>query len=248
MGVRTMSTERLIRVSTRLLAGASLLTMLGLGLTLWYVWRQMGQAYGPDGTAGPVDAPFSQRLTMLTFEASYRTWGVQLLLASALVAAALVALHRLPSSRVGSMVWEVLAAGVLALLLAVALTVPNIYVLTAPEGTIGDAAAALGPAPLGELALSNLSVLGASLLLLTAAALWWWRLGAEPNEGPERHEDAEDLGDSHDNEDSGDTDDHVHPTSDSVPTRAAATEARPVDEPVKDYSRDWSPEDFLPPR
>ena len=150
------STERLLRVSARLLAGASLLTLVGVGAALRMSWQQAGQAFGPDG---PVESnvPLDHRLTMVVLEHGYRQLGIQLLLAAVLVGAAVVALHRTPSwAQVRRVRWEVLGAGVLALALVVALVVGNLYVMSSPAASDGGMVAFIGPRSLTEPILGNL--------------------------------------------------------------------------------------------
>lgn len=243
MRVRSMSVDRFVDLSVRLLAGAAVLTAVGLALSIRFGWRQSGSSFGEDGTATDVGLPFGQHVFLLVaFDLSSRQIGVQLLLASALVAAAVVALHRNPSrSQVRSLRWEVLGSGGVVLVPVVGLAVAFLYVLTDPGDANGDVANFIGPMKLTEMVIANLITLGASLLVLTAATLWWLRLDADPAVPvvPEEAEDVEmeevveqEAADSHQART------NPHRESSGSPDDAAAG----------DYRHDWSPEDFRPPR
>ena len=72
MRVRSMSAERFFDLSARLLAGAAVLTALGLGLVVRFAWKQAAQSYGPDGTATDLAVPFRDHLAMVMLDFSYR--------------------------------------------------------------------------------------------------------------------------------------------------------------------------------
>lgn len=245
------STERLFGVSARLLAGASVLTTIGVGLALRMSWQQAGQNYGPDGPVEGTGVPFDQRLTMVIFELNYRQLGLQLLLAAALVGAAVLVLHRHPSwAQVRLVRWEVLGAGVLALAFVVALIVGSLYVMTA----LDDAPDFMGPQPLTELILGNLPTLVASLLTLTAAALWWLRLEPVTDGTDDGSDDeaADDPADKPADEPRDDLDASVEQeaaVSRPVPARAPLDSSDNLGNgAAMGYPQDWSPEDFRPPR
>lgn len=268
------STERLLGVSARLLAGASVLTTIGVGLTLRMAWNQVGQNYGPDGLVEDSAVPFAQRLTMVMFDLSYRQNGAQLLLATALVGAAVVVLHRNGTWARGRRVrWEVLAAGVVVAVPVAGLLLANLYVLTPSDDANGGLPEYMGPQPTLEPILGNLPPLAAAALVLTAAGLWWLRVESVPVDTDEVGEgDSVDL-----DEDSAvgadgtpDTDGtpHTDGSSDTDGTRAhdrispvepVAAVRRPAPAQVSDsadgepdgvalgYPQDWSPEDFRRP-
>ncbi len=171
------STERLLGVSARLLAGASVLTTIGVGLALRMSWQQTGQNYGPDGQVEGTGLPFAQHLPIVMFDLGYRQIGAQLLLAAALVGAAVVVLHRDGSwAQVRLVRWEVLGAGLVTLAPVVGLVLANLYVLTPSDDATGGMPDYMGPQPMTELILGNLPTLVAAVLTLAAAGLWWLRL------------------------------------------------------------------------
>lgn len=239
MGLRSMSTERLVGVSTRLLAGASVLSAVGLGLVIRFAWQQAGQSYGPDGTPSDSSLPFAQQLTLVVFDLNYRQLGVQMLLACALVGAAVAALHRNRSwEEVRRLRWEVLGAGLLSLALVVVLVLAHLYVMTAPDAAFA-AGGYIGPQPVTEMILGNLITLGAALLVLTAAALWWLRLEA----GADGTDD-----DSVDDDPDGSVEQEAA-ESQPTPTQVSLDSSdSPDGGAAEDYQHDWSPEDFRPPR
>jgi len=231
MDLRAMPTERLLGVTARLLAAAAVLVVVGLGLVTWSGWRQIGRSYGPDGTSTVGDMPFSARVAIAVFESSFRTAGLQLTVASVLVAGAVLALHLHPNRpQIGSLRWEVLAAGAVDLVLVVVFVIAHVFVLTAPESVDGDVSNFIGLQPMTEAALINLLPLGAAMLALVAAALGWVGLGPAT--------DVEELDEDADPEDAEPVD-----TSPDAPEDRSEDTVGPVD-----YSRDWSPEDFRPPR
>lgn len=242
MNVRQMATERLLVVSTRLLAAASVLTTVALAVNTWLGWQQIGQSYGPDGTPTAGEMSFTTKVSMAVFESSFRPAGLQLVLAGMLLAGAVAALHRHPSgSRAGSLRWEVLGAGLVALVVVIVLLLAHLFVIAAPAGGDDDPSWFVGPQSIEQVALANLMTLGAALVVLVVVALFWLRLGTVPD-------DAVDSADSADEEvgeaESGFAPDREAPEAVRRPHSVDAMSG----EPMKDYSRDWSPEDFLPPR
>lgn len=247
MRVRSMSAERFFDLSARLLAGAAVLTALGLGLVVRFVWNQAGQSYGPDGTATEVPVRFATRVTMVMTDLTYRQIAVQLLLACALVAAAVVILHRNPAwDQVRRLRWEVLGAGLLVLIPVAGLAFANLYLLTDPVSE-DDAAGWFGPQPLTDFLVGNLTVAGASLLVLTAATLGWLRLGpvvADIDDDSDEERD-DDLDGTDDVDDAGEQR-AAHPSR--PPTRSPRdARTQPASGGGEDYRHDWSPEDFRPP-
>ncbi|KGN41517.1 hypothetical protein N801_06825 [Knoellia aerolata DSM 18566] len=226
-----MARDRLVGVSTRLLAGASVLTTTGLLIGLRSAWQQYEESSEPDGS--PLTLTFAVRTTLLVVESGFRPIGAQLLLASALVAVAVMALHRHPSwGQARRLRWEVLGALLLALVVVLGLVLANLYAMTSPDSAGDDPAGFFGTGPPTDLIVGNLMTLCASLLTLTGAVLWWVRLAPAPEV---------DLGESVDEE----------PTAtDSTPGDASRDESTPFvdDGTTTDWSRDWSPEDFRPPR
>jgi hypothetical protein len=250
------STERLWGLSARLLAVASVLNSVGLGLAIRLVWRQTTENYGPSGTFGDVGLPFSQRVTFMMFDLSYRQVGVQLLLSSALVGAAVLALHRNASwARVRLVRWEVAGAGVLTLAVVAGLALANLHVLTSPDGGAGGVDAFMGPQPLIELILGSLMPLLASLVALAVATLWWLRLEPAPDGGAEYTDDTVDAdrGDTDDDDNDHDDNDDHGPSAEQAavgpaPSALATAGSENADDGVAlGYPRDWSPEDFRRP-
>lgn len=248
MDLREMATDRLVSVSARLLAVGSVLTTVGLGLTTWAGWQQIGQSYGPDGTPTTGNVDFADRVSIAIFQSSFGPGGVQLSLAAVLLTGAVLALHLHPTrSRLRSLRWEVLGAGVVTLIPTVVLVLGNLYVVTAPADGDGDGSEFVGPQPMTEVALNNLTTLTAALLVLVIAGLWWLRLGTAPDEvGDDEVEDTEPPVEPENEDD-----------DESGPGALVAVQRSPhpdhpahsaFDEPARDYSRDWSPEDFRPPR
>lgn len=249
------STERLWGLSARLLAVASVLNSVGLGLAIRLVWRQTTENYGPSGTFEGGVLPFSQRLTVMMFDLSYRQVGVQLLLSSALVGAAVLALHRNASwAQVRLVRWEVLGAGVVTLAVVAGLILANVYVLMSPDGGAGGVDAFMGPQPLIELILASLTPLLAALVTLAMATLWWLRLEPAPDGSAEGTDDTVDpvLGDN-------DDDKHTDGDHDALAEQQATELPPPPAQATVDlegvgsggamgYPQDWSPEDFQPPR
>ncbi|MEO6019949.1 MAG: hypothetical protein ABIP45_06840 [Knoellia sp.] len=253
MRLRSMSTERLLGASARLLAAASVLTAAGLALNMWFGWEQTGQSYGEDGTATDVGLPFGQRVfLLLAFDLSYRQIGIQLLLASALVAAAVVVLHRNPSlSPLRSLRWEVLASGCVVFAPVVGLVVANLYFLIFPPDAGGDLANYIGPMPWTEMAIANLTTLGASLLTLTFSTLWWLRLGTEDDpvstdDESDGHDDRDESTDAEEKVEQEAADDSWAPTH--LPLDRSAGVDSLEGGAGENYQHDWSPEDFRPPR
>jgi len=243
MGVREMATDRLVSVTARLLTAASLLTTVGIGFTTWTAWQQTGQSYGPDGSPIAAVLPFTTKLSMAVFESSFRPGGLQLLLAAVLLAGSVVALHLHPTrTRVRSLRWEVLGAGVVALVLVTVFLLANVFVLTAPASGEGEENW-FGPQPISHVAWANLAILTATLLLLVVAALWWLRV-APAADAETQDEDDDDDDDDDDEDESAFASDQDSPEA----ARGVHADGGRSSEPVKDYSRDWSPEDFRPPR
>lgn len=254
-----MSTERALGLSARLLAGASALTVVGLAVGLWSAWRQTGQFSGVDGTVSDSGLPFSAHLGLFVFDLHYRQLGAQLMLTCALLAAAVLALHQIPSwNQVRRLRWEVLGAGIVALGAVMGLVLAHLAVLTSSDDAAGDMTDFMGPQPLTELSLSNLLTLAASLLILGVTTLWWLRLGASAD-GDDV--DGADVDGAEDDGDTGVGDDPVHTATavDVVPeTHAQSLTAgsrtmRDASDTLghgaaMGYPQDWSPEDFQPPR
>lgn len=238
MDLRAMSTERLVGVTARLLAAAAVLVAIGLGLVARNMWQQTGQSFGEDGTPTDLGMDLATRITLMVFETGYRPLAMQALLASVLLAAAVAAFHRKAgSARSGSLRWEVLGAGVVVLVAVVVLFLAHLYVLTADDSA-SRASGYLGPQSVTPLLLGNVSILIAALGVMAVATQWWLRSGPVPDDANESADEVKD-------EDSGDGDD-----TGPVGWSGSAREVRDdpgIDAPV-DYSRDWSPEDFLPPR
>lgn len=240
------STERLFRVSARLLAGAAVLATTGVGLALRMSWQQTGHNYGPDGLVEGGGVPFAQRLTMVMFDLGYRQIGVQLLLAAALVGAAVLALHRIGSwAQVRLVRWEVLGAGLVTLAPVVGLVLANLWILLPSDDATGGVPDYMGPQPTTELILGNLPTLIAAVLTLAVAVLGWLRL--EPVA-----DGADDLADEP-------VDDPVDDPDTSVAQEATLSSPAPTQAPLDSsdnlgngaamgYPQDWSPEDFRPPR
>ena len=252
MDVRNAGTEQLVPASARLLAAASVLTTVGLGLTTWTGWQQIGQSYGPDGTPTMGNVDFPDRVSIAIFQSSFGAGGLQLSLAAVLLVGAVLALHLHPRrSRLRTLRWEVLAAGVVTLVPTVLIVLANLYVLTSPADGGGDGSEFVGPQPMTEVALNNLTTLMAALLTLTVAALWWLRLGKAPDEGGDADPGDVEAGDDEDEVDGAPVEDETAPVALAVAQRAPHPRG-PADatsvETHRDYSRDWSPEDFLPPR
>lgn len=244
------STERLLGVSARLLAVASVLSSIGLGLAIRQAWQQAGQNFGPDGTTAGVGVPFDHRLTSLMYDLSYRQVGIPLLLSSALVGAAVLALHRNPSwARVRLVRWEVLGSGFMTLVVVLGLALANLYVMTAPDDAAEEVADIMGPQPLSELTLSNVTTLVASLLTLAVAGLWWLRLEPVAEDDPDHSDDdpadepADEPGDDLDASDEQETAESL-----PVPPRAPRDSSDPLGNgAAMGYPQDWSPEDFRRP-
>lgn len=241
MDLRAMSTKRLLGVTARLLAAAALLVAIGQGLVSWTSWRQTGLSLDEQGVSTGGEMPFSAKVAIAVFESSFRPAGLQLTVAAVLVAGAVVALQFHPHRpRIGSQRWEVLAAGSVVLALVLVFVTAHVFVITAPASVDGDVSAYIGLQPMTEAALVNLLPLSASLLTLVVAALWWVRLG-RPADGEEPDDDA-------DHEDVDDEDADTEDADMAQVTRDARDDpGTPVGGHV-DYSRDWSPEDFRPPR
>ena len=238
MDLRTMSTERLLGVTARLLAAAAVLVVAGLGLVTWSGWRQIGQSYGPDGTPTTGEMSFSAKVAIAVFETSFRSVGLQLTVAAVLVAGAVVALRLHPGRpRTGSLRWEVLGAGSVVLTVVLLFVGAHVFVVTAPDGVEGDVSNYIGLQPMTEAALINLLPLCAALLTLVVTALWWARPGhvtdvdedADPEDADPEDADPEDA-------------EPVWVSRDAREGRATQSGGQ------VDYSRDWSPEDFRPPR
>ncbi|MDT0212967.1 hypothetical protein Q9R29_03615 [Rothia sp. ARF10] len=244
MDLRAMSTERLGGVTARLLAAAAVLVAIGLGLVARIMWQQTGQAFGEDGTPTDLGMDLATRITLMVFETGYRPLAMQALLASVLLAAAVAAFHRKgASARSGSLRWEVLGAGVVVLVAVVVLFLAHLYVLTADDSA-SRASGYLGPQSVTPLLLANVSILTAALGVMAVATLWWLGSGPVPDDADESADEVEDE-DEDEDEDSGDAD-GTGPVGWSRSAGEVRDDPR-VDAPV-DYSRDWSPEDFLPPR
>lgn len=250
MRVRSMSAERFFDLSARLLAGAAVLTALGLGLVVRFAWNQTAQSYGPDGTATDLAVPFRDHLAMVMLDFSYRQLGTQMLFASVLVGAAVALLHRHPSwNHAKRLRWEALAAGLLVLILDLGLAAANLDLLTSPRAS-DTAEAWFGAGQLTDQAVGNLATLGAALLVLVTAALGWLRLGPV----------VDDVGDDSDEERDDDLDDFdgTDDVDDAGEQRAVDRLRLPMSSPREartqpasgggeDYRHDWSPEDFRPP-
>lgn len=252
MRVRSMSAERFVGTSARLLAGASVLTVIGVGLVIRSVWQQAGQSYSQDGIQTDVGAPFGARLAMAMFDFTYRALSTQLLLASALVAAAVVLLHRIPSwDRVRSLRWEVFGALLLVMVPVLGLVAAALYLLTSPSATEG-VGAFLDATQLADSSLAFLSTLGASLLVLVAATLAWLRLGPVAEAVEDESAEGSDELDAEPEDERDDTNGSGGQVAADRPSapRGAPREsrARVTSASTEDYRNDWSPEDFLPPR
>jgi hypothetical protein len=190
--VRELPRDRLVGLSTRLLTGASVLVTVGLVLILRSAWQQYAQSLGPDGAPADGATSLALRATLLVLDSGYRPLGPQLLLASGLVGAAVVALHLHPSwEQVRRLRWEVLAAALLVLVVVVGLILGNGYVLTNPALPGGDVATFTGQELPTELIAGNVATLCAALLVLTVAMLWWWRLAPAPVVDPEEPDEEE---------------------------------------------------------
>ena len=244
MTVRGMSTERLLGVTARLLASAAVLVVVGLGMVVRLMWQQLGQTLGPDGTPSDAGMDLASRVTIMVFETGYRPVGVQLLLASVLLAAAVGFLHAGAATSLSrSIRWEVLGAGVVVLVAVVGVVLAHLYVVTADDAVTARANGYIGPQPMTELVLGNLSVCAASLALLAGAALWWMRSGQAPDDAVE-----EPAGEDATSEDAISEDGTVEDADPGeVPRGASRVRDDSMDGAPVDYSRDWSPEDFRPP-
>ena len=242
--VRAISEVRVSTLTAHLLAGASALSLVGVGLVMRSAWEAAAVVYGPSGEASTGSPALSQRLPMVLQDLSYRQVGIPLVVSSALAAAAVASLHRHPSwKQVRRLRWEVMVAGLLTLVVVVLFALANLYVLTGPA-QVSDQP--FGPPSPAELTAGNLTTLTASLLILTAATLWWLRL--EP--GPDGSDDSTD--DATDAEPAADDDREVSVEQEAVnlpaPVQAPPGSADSTgDEAARDYSRDWSPEDFRRP-
>lgn len=244
MDLRGMSTERLLGVTARLLAASAVLVVVGLALVTWSGWRQIGQSYGPDGTPPTGEMPLSARVAIAVFESSFRPAGLQLTVAAVLVAGAVVALQLHPGRpHLGSLRWEVLGAGSAVLFVAVVFVSAHAFVITAPDSVDGDVSNYIGLQPMTEAALINLLPMGAALLTLVAAALWWRTLGRATDDDVEEESTDEDDPSEDDTSEDAEDAEPVHERRRTPVARDASTGA-----PAVDYSRDWSPEDFRPPR
>lgn len=241
------STERLLGVSARLLAVASVLSSIGLGLAIRQAWQQTGQSFGPDGATADFGVPFTHRLTMVMLDLSYRQVGTPLLLSSALVGAAVLALHRNPSwARVRLVRWEVLGAGILALAIAAGLVLVNLYVMASPDEATEDSAYYMGPQPLTELIIGNVPTLVASVLTLAVAGLWWLRLEPVADDDPDGDSDDDPADEPGDDLDASVEQETV--ASLPVPPQAARDSSDPLGNgAAMGYPQDWSPEDFRRP-
>lgn len=238
--VGTISEKQLSTLTTRLLAGASVLNLVGVGLVMRSVWEAAAVTFGSEGEATTGYPALAERLSIVLQDLSYRQVGLPLVVSSGLAAAAVATLHGHPS-REGTrrLRWEVMVAGLLTLVVVVLFALVNLYVLAGPT-TASDQP--FGPSSPAELAAGNLTTLAASLLTLTAATLWWMRLTADE---PDVERDS---GDPEASEDEA-LDDQDVPAVESAeqePSRHRAS--RVDDQSTPDYRRDWSPEDFLPPR
>ncbi|MEO7267779.1 MAG: hypothetical protein ABIW49_01040 [Knoellia sp.] len=215
-------------------------------------WRQTAQNYGPDGAVDFGGMPFAPRLILTMLDLSYRQVGVQLLLSSALVGAAVLVLHHDPSwAKVRRVRWEVLGAGILNLVAVVGLILANLYVMTAPRGAAGGLEDFIGQQPLTGVTLVSLAPLLASVFTLAVVALWWLRL--EPatvgsDDSPDDVSDAEAL----DDVGGDDRDESVEQAPAVSPPVPAQAPLDPSDSlgngAALGYPQDWSPEDFQPPR
>ena len=236
MGVRAMSTERLLGVTVRLLSAAAVLVVVGLILVTRSGWQQVGLSYGSDG---PIDGeiPFTARVAIAVFESSFRPAALQLMVAAVLVAGAVVSLQFHPDRpRIGSLRWEVLGAGCVVLVTAVVFVSAHVFVVAAPESIDGEVSNYIGLQRMSEAAVTNLLPMTAALLALVVSALWWVRSGrATDVEEPEEDTAPDDP--TPDDGESVDMSRGAHEPRDDARGAAAV-----------DHSRDWSPEDFRPPR
>ncbi|EAP98435.1 hypothetical protein JNB_15763 [Janibacter sp. HTCC2649] len=241
-----MSEARLSTLTTRLLAGASVLSLVGVGLVMRFAWDSAAVVYGPQGETSTGSPALEQRLQMVLQDLSYRQVGIPLVVSSALAAAAVATLHRHPSpAQVRRLRWEVLGAGLLTLVVVVLFALANLYVLAGPAPMSDQP---FGPPSPFELTAGNLTALAASLLILTAATLWWLRL--EP-----AADGTDDAANDATNDEPGDDvrDDREVSVEQEAVSVPAPVQASPGSsdstghEGAKDYSRDWSPEDFRRP-
>lgn len=233
--MRAISEARLSTLTARLLAGASVLSLAGVGLVMRFAWTASAVTFGPEGEMTGEPPPFAERLPMVLLDLSYRQMGVPLVVTSLLAAAAVAILHRHPSRVVVRRLrWEVMVAGLLTLVVVVLFTLANLYVLAGPV-PVSDQPFGV-PSPV-EMTAGNLTTLTASLLTLTAATLWWVRLSADEPDAKGLGDDPEVLAD----EDAT----AVEPANEETPRDRSHS----VDDQISpDYRRDWSPEDFRPPR
>jgi len=251
--LRSMPADRFFGISARLLAGASVLSVAGLWLVMSFMWRQSAQSFDPDGVATDIEMPFTDHLSLVMLDMNYRQLVMQLLFASAMAGAAVVLLHQIRSwERVRRLRWEVLGAGALVLVPAVALALANVYVMTS-AGASDSSGGWFAPEQLVEQAFGAFAALGASLLVLVAAALGWLRLEVSGNvtadsvdaKAPEVPGDAE-VTDENPPETpcvcaSGRSGDHMRRRKEGVSGSAGASGV------AEDYRHDWSPEDFRRP-
>lgn len=236
MDLRSMSTERLLGVTARLMSAAAVLVVVGLGLVTRSGWKQVGLSYGSDA---PIDGeiPFTARVAIAVFESGFRPAALQLTVAAVLVAGAVATLQFHPDRpRIGSPRWEVLGAGCVVLVAVVVFVSAHVFVVAAPESIDGEVSNYIGLQPMTEAAVTNLMPMTAALLVLAVGALWWVRLGRTTNVEKPEDDTAPDDTTSDDGE-------FVDMSRGAHETRDDARGAAAVD-----HSRDWSPEDFRPPR
>jgi hypothetical protein len=247
-----MSAERFVGTSARLLAGAAGLVVLGLGLVMRLVWQQTGPAFTSDGTPADGHVPFTDHLGMVMLDLGYRQLGSQLLCASALVGAAVALLHRIPSlEQARRLRWEVLAAGLLVLVLVMGLVAGNLHLATS-LGAGEGLESWFDQAQLAGQSLAQLPALGASLLVLVAAALGWLRLApATDIMGGDAVGDEVEGDDGTERAGPDDTDawdgrvEPDRPHAASGPPRDSRE--RLASGVAEDFRHDWSPEDFQRP-
>lgn len=169
-----------------------------------------------------------------------------------LLACAVMALQLHPTpSRVRSLRWEVLAAGVVTLVPTVVLVLGNLYILTDPSDNDADEAI-IGSPSMIDIVGNGLAIAVGALVVLVLAALWWVRLGTAPDVGGADAVDGDEESEVVSNHvDGEDGPEHV-PQTPRSPAAANRSPDGPAHgtfgEPTRDYSRDWSPEDFRPPR
>lgn len=180
-------------VTARLLEVAALVSVLGLAMQSWQVFRSTNQGFGDSGQPLTQNTPFLDRVTFFaSYGFGFGQTPVTGTVACLLVLAVLAILHfAQPVSHASLLRWELLAVWAMVALLNLSFVLATVVALVHGDPNDPETGAVVfGEGPgFTTVLLTGASVPVLCLLLSSVAALWWLRLPAEfdaPEEEPDK--------------------------------------------------------------